>query len=297
MVWLDSFRLRSGSPQTRRKAIERLTAAGKLRSLKLLIGSLEDQDPEVRYAAAEALSTISKELSVAARLAARADLSATAALKEVQDPQRIGPLPKSAREAHSKVRRGAVASVGQESSEPVRAMMRKKPGDPAARARRTAGQEVEQQAVPAHLTHFVALLADEDFEVRLKAIQCLRRLGDPVVAQALVARLADSDSDVRLAAALALGAIRNPVALESLVLSLADEEPAVRHAAAAALEQIDPRWVRTEAAQRAMPRLEALRADLRPWIVTAAEKVIEKLRAAKDKDTEVWKRESGIRNL
>ena len=81
------------------------------------------------------------------------------------------------------------------------------------------------------------------------------------------------------------------------MLALTDEEPAVRHAAAAALEEIDPRWVRSDAAQRAIPRLEALRADPQPWIVAAAETVLEKLRAAKDKDTEVWNRESGIRNL
>ena len=45
MVWLDSIRLRSSSPQRRRKAIESLTAAGKLPEVKLLIASLGDPDP------------------------------------------------------------------------------------------------------------------------------------------------------------------------------------------------------------------------------------------------------------
>jgi HEAT repeat protein len=210
MVLSDSIRLRSGSAQRRRKAIERLTATGKLPGLKLLIASLSDPDAHVRLAAAQVL---------------------------------------------------------------------------------------QQQADPAHLPHFLTLLVDEHFEVRLTAIQFLRRINDPQVVQALVARLADSDSDVRRAAAAALGVVRSPVALEPLVLSLTDEEPAVRHAAAAALEEIDPRWVRTDAAQRAIPRLGALRGDPRPWIATAAETVLEKLRAAKDRDTEVWKRESGIRTL
>jgi hypothetical protein len=187
--------------------------------------------------------------------------------------------------------------VGDESSKPLTSMLPNRPGDSKARARRGAGQVVEQQVVPAHLSHFLKLLGDEDFEVRLKGIECLRSIENPVAAQALVASLADSDSDVRLAAAQALGAIRNPEALEALVLLLADEERAVRHAAAAALEQIDPRWVRTDAARRAIPRLEALRGDPRHWIATAAEKVVEKLGAARDKNTEVWKRESGIGNL
>ena len=75
MVWLESIRLRSGSPQTRRKAIESLTAAGKLPGLKLLIASLGDPDPQVRCAAAKALGTINEEFSVAARVAALADVS------------------------------------------------------------------------------------------------------------------------------------------------------------------------------------------------------------------------------
>lgn len=210
MVWLDSIRLRSGSPRTRRKAIVSLTATGKLPGLKALIARLGDPDPRVRCAAAQVL---------------------------------------------------------------------------------------EQQADPAHVPQFLALLGDEHFEVRLTAIQFLRRINGHVVAEALVARLADTDSDVRRAAAAALGMVRNPVALEPLVLSLTDEEPAVRHAAAAALEEIDPRWVRTDAARRAIPRLEALRGDPRPWVAAAAETVLEKLRAAKGKDTEVWNRESGIRIL
>jgi hypothetical protein len=43
--------------------------------------------------------------------------------------------------------------------------------------------------------------------------------------------------------------------------------------------------------------LEELRKDSRSWVVAAAEKVLLKLATAKGKDTEVWKRESGIREL
>jgi hypothetical protein len=96
---------------------------------------------------------------------------------------------------------------------------------------------------------------------------------------------------------MALGPLRNSAALEPLVLALADQEPAVRRAAVVALEQINRRWVRSEAVQRATPRLEALGKDPQPWIAAAAQKVLEKLLEAKDRDTEFWNRESGIRNL
>ncbi len=247
MAWLSNLRLRSSSPQTRRKAIESLTA-----------------DDNTRTAA---------------------------------DAKRIKPLLKSARNPDPAVRLTAVAALGKEpnsfGTEPL--LDRLCDADP--RVRLAAAEALRDKANPAHLTHFLTLLADKHFEVRITAIQFLSGMGEPTVAQAIVPHLTDSDADVRLAAAKAVGALRNALAIEPLVLSLTDEEPAVRHAAAAALERIDPRWVRTNAAQSALPRLEALRGDERPWIVAAAEKVLDKLNAAKGQDTEVWKRESGIRNL
>jgi HEAT repeat protein len=169
--------------------------------------------------------------------------------------------------------------------------------DPDAQVRCAAAQALQERADPAHLPQFLTLLEDEHFGLRLTAIQYLRRISNPAIAQALVAHLADSDSDVRVAAAQALGSVRDLAVLEPLILSLADEEPAVRHAAAAALEEIDPRWVRHDAVQRAIPRLEALRADPQPWIAAAAEKALQKIRAANYSSTEFWKRESGIRKL
>ena len=169
--------------------------------------------------------------------------------------------------------------------------------DPDAQVRCAAAQALQQDGDPVHLPQFLALLEDEHFELRLTAIQYLRRISNPAIAPALVAHLADLDSDVRRAAAQALGSVRDLAALEPLILSLTDEEPAVRHAAAAALEEIDPRWVRHDAVQRAIPRLQALRADPQPWIAAAAEKALQKIQAANYSSTEFWKRESGIRKL
>jgi len=169
--------------------------------------------------------------------------------------------------------------------------------DSDARVRLASAQVLEEHADPGHRTQFLALLTDEHFEVRVTAIQFLGRLRDPGLAQPLVSLLGDADSDVRLAAAQALGPLRNPVAIEPLVLALADQEPVVRRTAVASLEQINRRWVRSGATKRAIPRLEALCRESQPWVVAAAQKVLEKLRAAQDMDTEFWNRESGIRNL
>jgi len=282
MVWLDSLRLRSRSPWTRRKAIESLTASRQLSGLKLVLAGLGDPDPQVRSAAARAVAEINKELSVAARVAAVADARQAPGLVNIAP---LKGLPET----------GPAQRLGKPASGPTEALLRNL-GDPEWRVRLTAAQALDESADPAHLTHFLTLLADEHFEVRLTAIQFLHRVGQPVLAKALLPCLADPDSDVRRAAALALGATHNPEALESLVLSLTDEEPAVRQAVAAALEEIDRRWIRAEAAQRAVPRLEQMLKDERPWIVSAAQNVLEKIKAAKDKDTDLWKREAGFAN-
>lgn len=278
MVWLDSLRLRSRSPQMRCKAIESLTASSQLPGLKLVLAGLGDPDPEVRTAAARAVVLIKEELSVAEHSGpvANARSEAVSVLRTPVEPQ-APPAP--------------VPSLA-----PISPLPPQMSGltDPDWRARLAAAQALEERADPAHVTQFLALLADEHFEVRLTAIQFLRRFPQPVVAQALIQRLADPDNDVRRAAALALGAIRDVAALEPLVLSLTDEEPAVRQSVAAALEEIDRRWIRSEAAQRAVPRLELMLKDQRPWIASAAQTVLDKLKAAKDKDTEIWKNEAGF---
>jgi HEAT repeat protein len=169
--------------------------------------------------------------------------------------------------------------------------------DEHAGVRQAAAQGLQQHADPAYCKHFLKLLKDENFEVRIAAVQFLGRVAARELAEPLVARLSDPDSDVRQAAALALGQVRDPVAIEPLVVLLADTEPAVRHAAVASLEQINRRWVRSDAAQRAFPRLEALCRDPQPWIAAAAQKAVAILGKAKDTDTEFWNRKSGIRTL
>jgi HEAT repeat protein len=195
------------------------------------------------------------------------------------------------------VRLATIEALAQEPSPLATQTLLESLVDPDARVRLAAALVLEQMADPAHMARFTALLTDESFEVRAIAVQYLGRIRDPGAAPLLVARLADSDSDVRRAAALALGQIRDAVAIEPLVLALTDQEPSVRQAAVAALEQIDRRWIRTKAAQKAVPRLKALRQDPQPWIAAAAQKVLEKFQEAESKDTEFWNRESGIRKL
>ena len=204
---------------------------------------------------------------------------------------------KQARHADSAARQAAIAALAQEWNPLGTQTLLDNLGDSDPEVRLAAVQVLEQHPDPAHRDYLMALLTDANYEVRIKAVQILGQIRDADAAQPLVALLADPDNDVRRAAAQALGQLRNPLALEPLVLALADQEPAVRHAAAASLEEINPRWVRSSAARSAIPELEALCNNEQAWVAAAAQKVLEKLREAQGKDTELWNRESGIRKL
>ena len=66
MVWWNTLRLRSNSPEVRRKALESLDAAGDARALELLIAGLDDEDAQVRLAAIKGLGQIRDHQSVTA---------------------------------------------------------------------------------------------------------------------------------------------------------------------------------------------------------------------------------------
>jgi HEAT repeat protein len=121
--------------------------------------------------------------------------------------------------------------------------------------------------------HFLGLLQDPNFEIRLTAVKFLGRIRHKQIAEVLFPLLADPKLEVRQATATALGLIGNPSAIESLVVSLADEDEHMRLVAEHALEQINPAWMHTEAAQNARGRLEALFSERGPsdgWVVELA---------------------------
>ncbi len=88
-----------------------------------------------------------------------------------------------------------------------------------------------------------ALLADEDHDIRLGAIETLAELGSRQAVPALIALMDDSDCFVREATASALGKLKDRRAVEALVTALADTDGDVRLAAAQALARIgEPQW-------------------------------------------------------
>jgi len=79
-----------------------------------------------------------------------------------------------------------------------------------------------------------------------------------------------TDPNVRLQTVAQLTKIGGVVAISSLVLLLTDGDEAVRDAARKSLDQLDPQWPKTDAAKRAVPRLEAALNDENYWVGLAA---------------------------
>jgi HEAT repeat protein len=101
-----------------------------------------------------------------------------------------------------------------------------------------------------------ALRDGEDAGLRNAAMEIYVQLG-PVAVDALLALLGDDDEEVRLFAAVMLGSLSESRAVAALVRALSDPNANVGHAAAASLGQIG--------SPQAVPRLiEALRSE--PWL-------------------------------
>jgi len=109
--------------------------------------------------------------------------------------------------------------------------------------------------------HFLGLLEDSNFEVRLVAVRFFARVPNQQITQILLPLLSDPVTEVRLATAATIGLIGNAAAIEDLVVALVDEDIQVCNAAHQSLIQIDPNWLLSDGASAARPRLEGLLAS------------------------------------
>lgn len=127
---------------------------------------------------------------------------------------------------------------------------------------------------PASIPALQMLLRDEDPEVRWRAADALRRLGPPALPAIddLRQAAADSSPTVRISALEAVWAVAEDAALVPAVVSeLAGEDRSVRVRASDILVQMGA------AASSAIPELERLTQDERPYVRQAARRTLAKL--------------------
>ena len=208
--------------------------------------------------------------------------SAAEALEGLKDPRRVKPLLQAAKDPDPTVRVSAIHALAAEQEQPVINTLLRALRDHEACVRLAAAQVLAKRDNPDFVPHFFSLLHDSHFDVRLAAVHYLSRFRHEQITQALVALLVDRDSDVRLAAVTGLAGSDHSAAVEGLVVALVDEERAIREAAQRALDQINPDWPHSEAAQRARQHLENLMNSCPAWVHSAISQVLARLRSANE---------------
>ena len=118
------------------------------------------------------------------------------------------------------------------------------------------------------------LLDDPNWEVRSEAAQSLSKMRDCSVEESLIRKLNDKDTEVRQTIVGLLGRRGTASSIEHLIGALTDEHANIRTTAEKALQQIDPLWHRTEAAQRAMPFLREQLRHHEYWVRQSAANVL-----------------------
>ena len=105
-----------------------------------------------------------------------------------------------------------------------------------------AGCYVDTPATPRDVVsiRLIALLHDQDADVRKTAAEALGKIGAKAAASELTGTLQDKDARVRAAAALSLARMGALEAAPALVTLLADPVPIVQEASSLALGELDP---------------------------------------------------------
>ncbi len=178
-------------------------------AVKFIRVMLDDADPAVRAACAEALA-VAAARGVKSRLGY---WKAIELLKDRDERVRAAALRAAAALAPAQLGK-SLAMVAREQSPVVL---------------RALAESLARVPGPTAVERLVALLEHEDGEVRLRAAESLRRRAEPAAAAALIAHINDDDVEVR---ARAVRATRDP---EQLQGHLDDPEAMVRQAALAAL--------------------------------------------------------------
>lgn len=207
-------------------------------------------------------------------------VSAIRALGEIPDDRVLNSLLPALRASDHAVVVAAIDALGQfggpKATDALTAILK----HPDHRVRVACVEAVGKLENPQATKSILELLKDVMWDVRRAAANALGRLPDPQAVEGLLTAVKDVDADVREAAIASLRRIASPRAVSALVLALVDPESNVRHAAASALQQTNPKWAQSEAAQQVIPELRAAANASDQAVRYAATSVLQQLGAA-----------------
>ena len=203
-----------------------------------LIARLEDENAEVRRAAAHSLGRLKDSRAVPGLIGALKDPepkvreSAAEALAEFEDPRAIVPLSTLLDDQSTEVRKSALEALSHfESGLPSAAILRLL-GDPDADVRHEAAQLAGKLHDRSATGALAKLMADPSSDVRRAAIEAIGEIGDPTGAVAIMPALSDANANVREQALNTIDDLKAPIAEATLIVLMRDRDADVRQRAA-----------------------------------------------------------------
>jgi HEAT repeat protein/beta-lactamase regulating signal transducer with metallopeptidase domain len=203
-----------------------------------LIARLEDENAEVRSAAAHSLGRLKDSRAVPGLIGALKDpepkvrASAAEALAEFEDSRAIVPLAALLNDPSTEVKQTALDALSHfEANLPSAAIVRLL-GDPDPEVRHKAAHLAGKLRDRSAIGALAKLVGDPSSDVRQAAIQAIGELGDPAAAVAIVPALSDADADVREQAMNAIEELKAPIGEATLIALMRDRDPDVREKAA-----------------------------------------------------------------
>jgi HEAT repeat protein len=227
MLWLDLWHLRSANPDERAGAAQRLGSGKHKQAVPSLIKLLEDESPEVRIAAIEALGAIGHPASVEPLVVALSNLHKTAKSRS-RHPNHGAEMMEH--EALAK----AVAAAGEPAVPPLLKALEYEDKE----ARRLAAQALGRIKDPRAVEPLMRKLEDNRSDVRQAAALALGTIGDLRAIGALIKAADGRDMETRRAAVDALGLLGSESAVNALIKAAGDQSEAVQLAAIKALAKI-----------------------------------------------------------
>ena len=237
-------RLDDENAEVRKAAAQSLGKLKDSRAIPGLIGALKDRDPRVRAAAAESLAEFEDPRAISPLADLLSDestdvkQSALDALSHFDDNLPAAPILRLLNDPDADVRHNAAHLAGKLRDRSATGALAKLVGDPSPDVRQAAIESIGELGDPAASVALVPALSDADPNVREQALDAFENLKAPIASATLISLMRDRDPDVRQKAAHIAGDRSMVVAVPTLRQMLEDPNPDVRQTAVDALGNI-----------------------------------------------------------